>query len=406
MILAEYLHELLLQHEIVIIPGFGAFVSNYKPAEINEETKEIIPPSKEISFNQQIRNNDGLLVDYVAKNQTVSHFDALKIIEKERENIIYQLDKGEQITLEHIGILFRNEQNEIVFEAQIEENLLLDSFGLEPVSLAENESEPEVENVTEQDEPEIAEVIEPVVATETDEPTEEDGSIESEIKIDSEEVKTEEPDVSDTEEEDTAEKKTEEILNIEPEESTTDEPEPIVVKNDVPDAEPEERKKKRGWLWFLLLLIPVILIGLFFTKKHFFTGNSHEIVPREETLQNGTRSQESASILDSVATDTVNIPSDSVQVESIKNNIPVAADSAISKFYLVGGSFKEQENVDKFMEQFDAEGYDPFLLGKRGSFFIVAIGTYSTEREAVLARDTFTERNPDSETWVFEDKSE
>ena len=79
----KYIKELLLENETVIIPGFGAFISTYKPAEINKENDTIKPPSKEISFNQNIRNNDGLLVGHVADAQGISHFDALKEIEKE-----------------------------------------------------------------------------------------------------------------------------------------------------------------------------------------------------------------------------------------------------------------------------------------------------------------------------------
>ena len=84
----KIIHELLLENEIVIIPGFGAFVSEYKPAEISVDSDEIKPPSKTVLFNQQIRNNDGLLVGYVGETKRISHFDALKRIEKEREKIL------------------------------------------------------------------------------------------------------------------------------------------------------------------------------------------------------------------------------------------------------------------------------------------------------------------------------
>ena len=131
--LEKYIHSLLLENETVIVPGFGAFVSNYKPAEISKN--EIKPPSKEISFTQQIRNNDGLLVGYIADEEGISHFDALKKIEKERENLIYKLDKGEKTIIEDAGELFYNEKNEIQFTPFHDDNLLLDSFGLETISI-------------------------------------------------------------------------------------------------------------------------------------------------------------------------------------------------------------------------------------------------------------------------------
>lgn len=131
--LAKYIYELLLENETVIIPGFGAFVSKYKPAEIGNY--EIKPPSKEISFTGQIRNNDGVLVTAVARKAKISQPNALKRIERACENMLYQLDKGEKITLEDLGTLFYNEQNEIQFTPFQDDNLLLDSFGLETISM-------------------------------------------------------------------------------------------------------------------------------------------------------------------------------------------------------------------------------------------------------------------------------
>ena len=52
--LGKYIQLLLPEHATVIIPGFGAFVSNYKPAEIDKESDEIKPPSKTVTFNQKI----------------------------------------------------------------------------------------------------------------------------------------------------------------------------------------------------------------------------------------------------------------------------------------------------------------------------------------------------------------
>ena len=133
--LGNYIHELLKENETVIIPGFGAFLSSYKPAALDE--KEVRPPSREISFTQQIRNNDGLLVGYIAGQEKISHFDALKVIEKERENMIYLLDKGKEVELKETGTLFINEKNEVQLKPFYDDDLLLDSFGLEPVSLME-----------------------------------------------------------------------------------------------------------------------------------------------------------------------------------------------------------------------------------------------------------------------------
>ncbi len=98
-----------------------------------------------------------MLVGYVANAEQVSHFDALKIIEKERDNIIFLLDKGEKVALEETGELFLDEKSDIQFIAFQDENLLNESFGLEPISLEklmEEKPGQEIEDLQQAEEPE------------------------------------------------------------------------------------------------------------------------------------------------------------------------------------------------------------------------------------------------------------
>ncbi len=256
--LEKYVRDLLLEYETVIIPGFGAFISGYKPAEISE--KEIKPPSRQISFSSNIRNNDGLLVDYVANAEQVSHFDALKIIEKDRDNIIFQLDKGEKVTLEEIGELYSNEKNEIQFTPFQEENLQAESFGLEAVSLeklAEQQPEPEINEENQPDEQPVVEEeteIIPVENGEEEVTDEESEPIEDEIVQETDETPEEEINEVSEAVSDSATEETELI------------PEQVEATNETPKSE-EEKKKKAGWYWYLLILIPVIVAGVFVVKN-------------------------------------------------------------------------------------------------------------------------------------------
>ncbi|HKJ80223.1 MAG TPA: hypothetical protein VKA10_11840, partial [Prolixibacteraceae bacterium] len=133
--LGKYIKHLLPEHEIVIVPGFGALKTIDKPAEIDESGENIVPPSKEVAFYPEIKNNDGLLVSHVAQQENVSHFEALQLIEKERGEILYKIDKGEKVVLEGVGIFFLNESQKIVFEPVSGAAVSPDFFGLEPASL-------------------------------------------------------------------------------------------------------------------------------------------------------------------------------------------------------------------------------------------------------------------------------
>ena len=366
------IHKLLLENEIVIIPGFGAFISQYKPAEINPENDEIKPPSKELSFNQKIRNNDGLLVGYFAEKKGISHFDALREIEKERENIIYQLDKGEKITFENVGILFRNPDNEIEFESFQQENLLIDSFGLEATSLTPSETEIETEVEDEKHE-------------------------EQEIPVSGGENEITEPE---TEPEIISDKEMEEPQET-IHEPTTFVKEQLVfgVYKPAGPGEEENKKKKRGWLWLFLIFIPIIIAGYFLYNRNVAPPQIQKERPvqKKEAVESNKNLLPDSTKLDSTQQETSETlqPDQTSTIENMNQG----------NYYLVGGSFKEEENAEKFLEEFNAEGYTPFKLGKRGNFYIIAIGRYNTEKEAVTAQNQFMDKNPDSGTWVYKDET-
>ena len=370
MIIGKYIHELLLENDTVIIPGFGAFISDYKSAEINEEADELMPPSKEISFNQQIRNNDGLLVGCIADGEGVTHFDALKKIEKERENIIFQLDKREKVVIEETGELFFNENNEIQFKHFEDENLLLDSFGLDPISLKN-----EIKRIEEVESPEE------IIVPEMDETLKEEPTIEPEKKepepivIQGLEKEIQEPKIQQTK-------------------SPKEEPVPTPVYENEPE---NEEIKKRSGLWLLLILAPIIIVGIFITNQKSKTEKQTTEINDESTL---TIKEEPFLAADSIPIEVQDSTfAEEIVIDSIET---IVSDSP--KFYLVGGSFKEEQNATNYLKQLKEEGFEPFHLGKRGSFYVVGIGTYESEWDAVAAKQEFVQNRPGSGVWVMEGK--
>lgn len=357
--IGKYLHELLLENDTVIIPGFGAFISNYKPAEIDEGRNELRPPAKEVTFNAQIRNNDGLLVGKVAEAENVSHFDALKLIEKERENIQYYLDKMGRKTLEETGELYYGEDNEILFNPVEDDHLMLESYGLESVSLEGDTEEPAPEEKQE----------ETTLAA--------DNSLQEESPESEEKPKTEPVD----------DELSEEIRAsfYYPQE----------------DAEAPVRKKKRGLLILIIILIPIIGAGIYFILER-----SKEKTPEYKTLEDyALNIKEEPVVQKDTTPDTITTiePKDTVIQPEIQEEKPVAevADSSGPHYYLVSGSFKEEENAKDYINQLKQDGITPIDLGKRGNFYIVAIGKHKTIEEAVQAKNKFDRENPNAGVWVL-----
>lgn len=128
--LEHYIEELLYRYNCVIVPEFGAFLTQTKSAFIKEATHTFYPPSKIISFNEQLKSNDGLLVSYVADAEKTTYEDMLQRMTTFGKNWKNQLERGESIFLGNIGKLWLSKEGKILFEPSTQVNYLTTSFGL------------------------------------------------------------------------------------------------------------------------------------------------------------------------------------------------------------------------------------------------------------------------------------
>jgi hypothetical protein len=78
--LETFISDLLYRYECVIVPDFGAFLTERQSATVNETTNSFYPPRKIIAFNEQIQNNDGLLARYIADVEKIPFEVAVKKI--------------------------------------------------------------------------------------------------------------------------------------------------------------------------------------------------------------------------------------------------------------------------------------------------------------------------------------
>ena len=127
--LIQYIKELLYQQECVTLPGFGSFLTQTHPIKVNRYTGEFTPPSRSISFNRLIQENDGLLASYVAKREGVSYPDALAMIEKELQHWNKRLDR-ETMILPGIGEFSFNAENKLRFLPHGKINFDANALGL------------------------------------------------------------------------------------------------------------------------------------------------------------------------------------------------------------------------------------------------------------------------------------
>ena len=148
--LATYISDLLYRYECVIIPDFGGFVTNTKSAQIGVNTNTFYPPTKILTFNNHLKNNDGLLANYIASVDKMPFKTAMNFIQFEVQEWFEKL-QDEDITLENVGTLSLEGEN-IIFEPKKDINYLTQSFGLSSFISPEIKRETYVKQVEELEE--------------------------------------------------------------------------------------------------------------------------------------------------------------------------------------------------------------------------------------------------------------
>lgn len=131
--LDQYISDLLYRYECVIVPEFGAFLTQYKSAQLSTNNNTFYPPKKVISFNNQLINNDGILVDYIASCLKISYEEANKRVIEQVNEINTTLKRGTTIVLKNIGELTKKEAH-LHFEPTYSVNYLTEAFGLNTFS--------------------------------------------------------------------------------------------------------------------------------------------------------------------------------------------------------------------------------------------------------------------------------
>ena len=127
-----YIAQLLYRYQCVTVPGFGAFLTEIQSAKLNESSNSFSPPKKMISFNANLKNNDGLLANHIALAEKTSYEYAVSAIQYEVFTWKKSLEENELFSIKNIGDLRLNADKNIVFTPYDQTNYLTTSFGLAP----------------------------------------------------------------------------------------------------------------------------------------------------------------------------------------------------------------------------------------------------------------------------------
>lgn len=128
--LGHHISDLLYEHDCVIVPDLGGFVANAKSATISEQAHTIAPPSKQIGFNQNLLQNDGLLANAIAQGEGIQYNEAVEQLLAKARQYKDDLKQGRRVELLKVGVLYRDRSGNVRFVPNEDENHLKTSFGL------------------------------------------------------------------------------------------------------------------------------------------------------------------------------------------------------------------------------------------------------------------------------------
>lgn len=151
-----HIEKLLFLHDTLTIPGFGTFTATKVSSTADYTGGTVNPPSKSLTFSENITTDDGVLVHDIASTNGIAHAEARRGVEEFVEKIQAQLTQREIVTLPSVGRLYKNYVQKIQFLPDTT-NFSPESFGLPPLQFSPIGRSREVEKT--------AEMAPPVAAT-------------------------------------------------------------------------------------------------------------------------------------------------------------------------------------------------------------------------------------------------
>ena len=126
----DSISQLLYRYQCVTVPGFGAFLTEFQSAQLDENSNTFYPPKKLISFNPYLKNNDGLLANHMAEVEKIGYEFAVNTIHDQVSIWKNNIQDLGQFSLKNVGQFSLNAERNLVFVPFDHLNYLKESFGL------------------------------------------------------------------------------------------------------------------------------------------------------------------------------------------------------------------------------------------------------------------------------------
>jgi|GEM_PF-2531294 Sporulation related domain. len=132
-LLISHIEYLLTENDCVIVPGWGGFVVQQHNALITESS--ILPPSREICFNQGLVHDDGILISSISQTQGISYSEARRLLNNEVGIFNAELSHQKSIEFGDIGKFSFDEEHTLLFEPKDNVSTDIECLGFAPLQL-------------------------------------------------------------------------------------------------------------------------------------------------------------------------------------------------------------------------------------------------------------------------------
>jgi cell division septation protein DedD len=141
-----YLKKLLFQYDCVVVPELGGFLTHYQPASFVADTGQFLPPRKRLAFNEALRLDDGILINYIMLHESLSREETQRMVGDFVNDLKQHVLLAGSFSVDGIGLFTPNMEGKLQFDPELRHNFFGESYGMSAIQ-AERVSVVPVESV-------------------------------------------------------------------------------------------------------------------------------------------------------------------------------------------------------------------------------------------------------------------
>ena len=113
--LNDHIEYLMMHHDCVVIPGWGALVAQYSEPFYDASRSEMEKPVRRVGFNASVSHNDGLLAQSLVRRERLTYDEAVRFIDQSVTSFRQQLAGGGELSMGRLGFFHSDGQGRIEF---------------------------------------------------------------------------------------------------------------------------------------------------------------------------------------------------------------------------------------------------------------------------------------------------